>query len=109
MTWAFLTIAIVSEVAGTLSLRASDGFRKAIWLVPTLIGYVVAFGALSLTLAGGMPVGVAYGIWAACGVALTAVVARLVFKDPLTWLMGVGIVLIACGVLVIDVASAAHR
>ena len=108
MTWTYLMVAIVFEVAGTLSLRASDGFRKMIWLIPTVVGYVVAFGALSLTLAGGMPVGVAYGIWAACGVALTAVVARLVFKDPLTWVMGAGIVLIACGVLVIELSSSHH-
>jgi small multidrug resistance pump len=108
MTWMFLTIAIVSEVAGTLSLRASDGFRKPIWLVPTLVGYVIAFAALSLTLAEGMAVGVAYGIWAACGVALTAVIARLIFKDPLTWLMGLGIVLIGCGVLVIELGAARH-
>ena len=79
-----------------------------IWLLPTVVGYLVAFGALSLTLAGGMPVGVAYGIWAACGVALTAVIARLVFKDPLTWVMGAGIVLIACGVLVIELSSSHH-
>lgn len=108
MQWVYLAIAIVSEVAGTMSLRASDGFRKAVWLIPTAIGYLLAFGMLALTLAEGMPVGIAYGIWAACGVAITAVVAKIIFDDPLTWLMGLGIVTIAGGVLIIELGAAHH-
>lgn len=106
MQWVYLAIAILSEVVGTMSLRASDGFRKALWLIPTAIGYLLAFGMLALTLAEGMPVGIAYGIWAACGVAITAVVAKILFDDPLTWLMGLGIATIAGGVLIIELGAA---
>jgi small multidrug resistance pump len=65
----------------------------------------VAFVMLTLTLAAGMPLGVAYGIWAAAGVALTAVISKVLFKEPLTWLMGFGIVLIIGGVLLIEVGA----
>ena len=85
------------EVFATLALRASDGFRKQVWIVPVTLGYLVSFYLLWLTLSLGMPVGIAYGVWTACGVALVAVVAAVLFGEPLTWLMGVGIALIVGG------------
>jgi small multidrug resistance pump len=53
-----------------------------------------------------MPVGIAYGIWTACGVALVAVVARFLFAEPLTWMMALGIALIVAGVITIEMAGA---
>ncbi|MGW2276545.1 DMT family transporter [Streptomyces sp. NPDC001770] len=105
MSWLFLMGAILFEVSGTLALRASEGFRKKVWLAPVLFAYVVSFGCLALALSHGMAIGVAYGIWSACGVALTAVLARRLFGEPLTRLMGLGIVLIAGGVLLIEAGA----
>ena len=68
--WLALAGAIIVEVFATLSLRASDGFRKKAWIVPVVAGYLVCFYLLWLTLSLGMPVGIAYGVWTACGVAL---------------------------------------
>jgi len=48
---------------------------------------------------------VAYGVWSASGVALTAIVAKLLFKDPLTKLMGLGIIFIVGGVLLIELGA----
>ncbi|MDZ8172323.1 DMT family transporter [Microbacterium xanthum] len=105
MTWLLLAGAIVFEVTGTMSLRASEGFKKRAWIVPVVLSYLLAFTLLFLCLANGMPVGVAYGIWSACGVALTAVLAHLLFKEPFTWVMGLGIVAIAGGVLLIEIGA----
>ena len=55
-----------------------------------------------------MPVGIAYGVWTACGVALVAVIARYLFSEPLTWVMVLGIGLIVAGVLTIEMAGAVH-
>ena len=107
MWWA-LTGAILVEVFATLSLRASNGFRKKVWIVPVTAGYLASFYLLWLTLSMGMPVGIAYGVWTACGVALVAVIARYVFGEPLTWLMMAGIALIVAGVLTIEMAGAVH-
>ncbi len=105
--WAALLGAIVFEVIGTIALRASEGFRKRVWIIPVTAGYLVSFYLLWLTLALGMHVGIAYGVWTACGVALVAVAARFLFDEPLTWLMGLGIALIIAGVLTIEMAGAA--
>ena len=106
--WWTLAGAIVIEVFATLSLRASDGFRKKVWIAPVVVGYLASFYLLWLTLGLGMPVGIAYGVWTACGVALVAVIARFLFSEPLTWLMLLGIGLIVGGVLTIELAGAAH-
>ncbi|KUI20883.1 cation transporter [Mycobacterium lehmannii] len=107
MYWT-LAGAIVFEVFATLSLRASEGFRKKAWIAPIVLGYLASFYLLWLTLALGMPVGIAYGVWTACGVALVAVIARFVFTEPLTWMMALGIALVVGGVLTIELAGVAH-
>ncbi|MDT5017547.1 MAG: small multidrug resistance pump [Mycobacterium sp.] len=107
MWWA-LAGAILIEVVATLSLRASDGFRRKAWIAPVIAGYLASFYLLWLSLSLGMPVGIAYGIWTACGVALVAVIARVLFQEPLTWVMVLGIALIVTGVLTIEMAGAVH-
>lgn len=106
MMWLTLAAAILVEVAATLSLRASDGFRNKKWLIPVILGYIVAFALIYVTFSLGMPVGVAYGVWSAAGVALVAVVARVLFDDPLTLVMVAGIGLIIAGVLTIELSGA---
>lgn len=108
MMWLALAGAIGVEVFATLSLRASDGFRKRVWIAPIIAGYLLSFYLLWVSLGLGMPVGIAYGVWSACGVALVAVIARYLFAEPLTWMMGAGIALIIAGVATIEMVGAAH-
>ncbi|GAA4704664.1 SMR family transporter [Promicromonospora umidemergens] len=105
MAWLFLTGAILFEVSATLALRVASTGRK-VWFIGVGVGYLVAFTMLVQTLANGMPLGVAYGIWAAAGVALTAVLSKILFGEPLTGLMGLGIILIVGGVLLIETGAA---
>lgn len=102
--WAMLAVAITCELVGTLSLRMA-ALGSKLWFIVVVIGYLAAFGMLVLTLAAGMPLGVAYGVWAATGVALTALLSRVLFGEPLTLVMGFGIVLIAVGVLLIELGA----
>lgn len=107
MEWLLLAVAILAEVGATLSLRMASAPRaKRTWYIPVAAGYLIAFSLLSVVLALGVPLGVAYGIWAASGVALTAVLSKFIFKESLTWVMGLGIVLIVGGVLMIELGSA---
>lgn len=52
-----------------------------------------------------MALGAAYGIWAAAGVALTAILSKILFDEPCTACMRLGIVLIVCGVLLIELGA----
>jgi small multidrug resistance pump len=83
MAWAYLTLAIVFEVAGTTSLTMSKGFTR---LVPTLLilpAYVISFGLLGFAIRD-IPVSVAYAIWSAVGTAAIAVIGIVLFREPIT-------------------------
>jgi small multidrug resistance pump len=67
--------------------------------------YLASFILLTLVLRTGMPVGVAYGIWGACGTAATAVLAAAIYGDPFTWPIAAGIGLIIAGVLLVEFGS----
>ena len=68
-------------------------------------GFVAAFALLSAVLRRGMPIGVAYGVWAALGVALTSVLSAVLYDEPFTGLMAAGIALIMGGVLLVELGS----
>jgi small multidrug resistance pump len=101
MAWLFLTAAILFEVSGTLSLRMATRHRRA-WYVVVVLGYLLAFLCLSGVLRQGVGLGLAYGIWTAVGIALTAIASRVLFREPLTLGMAGGIAVIACGVLLLE-------
>jgi len=106
MSGVYLVAAIASETTGTLSLKlASDG-RGLRWYGVVMAGYLAAFAMLTLTLKAGMPLGVAYGVWSAGGVAVTAIASRLFFGEPLTRTMVAGVALIMAGVLLVEIGSA---
>ncbi len=104
MAWIYLVLAITAEVTATMSLKVVAEGRRS-WITGVVLGYVTAFAMLSLGLREGLALGVAYGIWAAAGVAATAVLSRLIFREPLTRLMGAGIALIIGGVLLIELGA----
>lgn len=102
MSWLWLLLSIGCEVTGTLSLRASDGFRRPRWLIPMAASYIAAFTFLGLTLHAGMAVGVAYGLWTAIGIILIALLANRIWGEPISRRMAIGIALIIIGVVLVE-------
>lgn len=105
MKWLFLAGAIAFEVTGSLSLKAAldaPGFFAL-----AAAGYIGAFVLLAGALRRGMPLGVGYGIWGAAGVAVTAIFSAIIFGEPLTALMTIGIAVIIGGVLCVELGSQA--
>lgn len=102
--WVLLGLAIVAEVVGTTALKMSDGFSKLWPSLVVVVGYALAFYLLSLTLKH-IPVGVAYAIWSGVGVALITLIGWIVFSQNLDWAAWLGIGLIICGVVVLQVFS----
>jgi small multidrug resistance pump len=109
MSWLFLAIAIVAEVVATSFLKASEGFTRLWPSVAVVVGYVVAFFFLSLTLKE-IPVGVAYAVWSGVGVTLIAAIGWAAFGQRLDAAAIVGMALIIAGVVVLNLFSeaAAH-
>ncbi|WP_410601405.1 DMT family transporter [Amycolatopsis sp. lyj-90] len=101
-----LAFAIAAEVTATVSLKLSEGFSKLGPSILVVAGYAFAFVALAYVLKAGVPVSVAYAIWAAAGVALVAAVGIVFFKEPVNFAVIAGLALVVGGVVLIEVGSA---
>jgi small multidrug resistance pump len=99
-----LFLAVLSEVIATTSLKFSEGFTKLGPSIVVVLGYGASFYLLSLSLKV-MPIGLVYAIWSGIGIVLTVIIGMVFWREPLDWARGLGIFLILCGVLVINLFS----
>lgn len=106
-TWLLLGLAILSEIAATLSLRGA--LERPVLYTVVVAGYALSYGLLVAVMKRGMALGVAYGIWGAFGVALTAGFSALLFGEVFTVLKIAGIVLVAAGVVVVELGAQRAR
>ncbi|BFH13695.1 multidrug efflux SMR transporter [Paenibacillus melissococcoides] len=104
MHWVYLCFAIALEVAGTVSMKLSQGFTRLWPSVLMIVFYILAFSSLNLSLKQ-VPVSVAYAIWSGLGTAAIAVIGYLVFQESMSLLKGVSILLIILGVIGLNVGG----
>jgi small multidrug resistance pump len=109
MGYLYLAAAIISEVVATSFLKYASGPRNVWWAYIIVgVGYVLSFALLSITLRAGVPLGIAYAIWAGAGVVLVAIISWLVFHESLTWQQILGMVLVIGGVGLLELGAAKH-
>jgi small multidrug resistance pump len=97
-----LAIAIVGEVSATTALKLSENFSRLGPSIVVVLGYLLAFGMLARLLKDGFPVGVAYAVWAAAGIAAVAAIGALFLNEPVTWTMAGGLLLVIGGVVLLE-------
>ncbi len=101
-----LALAILAEVAGTVALRESDGFSRLWPSVATVVGYLVSFWLLALTLKE-IPLSITYAVWSAAGTAAIASIGILAFGETATALKMASLALIIAGVIGLNLAGTA--
>ncbi len=99
-----LGIAIIAEVIGTVALKHTDGFTKPIPSLIVILGYGLAFFLLSRVVQT-IPLAVAYAVWSGAGIALIGVIGWIFVGQRLDLAALIGIGLIICGVVVINLFS----
>ena len=104
MPYFYLAIAIVAEVVGTTSLKASEEFTRLAPSLTVAASYSVSFYFLSMVLRS-IPVGITYAVWSGLGIVLVTVAGAIVYKEipDAAALLGMG--MIVGGVLVMNVFS----
>ena len=102
--WILLFIAIVSEVIATSCLKATEGFTRLWPSLIVVVGYLLAFYFLSLTLRT-IPVGIAYAIWSGVGIVLIALSGWLFLGQASDLPAIIGLSLIVAGVMAITLFS----
>ncbi|GAA0593394.1 multidrug efflux SMR transporter [Caenispirillum bisanense] len=98
MHWLTLATAIAFEVAGTTSMKLSEGFTRLWPSVAIFVCYAVAFTMLTLTLRT-MGVGMAYAIWSGVGTVATAIIGYTLFNEPMSAMKIACIGLVTLGVV----------
>jgi len=98
MSWVFLFLAGLTEVAWAIGLKYTDGWSRLWPSVVTGVLMVVSFAFLSLALKT-LPLGTAYAVWTGIGAVGTALAGIYLFGEPRDALRLFCIALIITGVL----------
>ena len=105
--WLYLVLAILLEVTGTTCMKLSEGFTKLVPSILLFVFYSLSFGMLTLALKR-IDVSVAYAVWSGVGTALIATIGVLWFKEPITALKLISLVLIIGGVVGLNLSGGTH-
>lgn len=105
--WMLLILAGVISCVGNLLLKQSrlaavEGGLKELLLSPWFIGGCAFYGVNVILFAKAMdrlPVNIAYPVLAGVNFALLAVSSALIFGERLGWMQGLGVAMIAAGIL----------
>ena len=98
MNWLILGLGIVFEVLGTVCMKLAEGFTKLVPSVFVFVFYIMALMCLVIVLKK-MEVSIAYAIWASLGIVLIAIIGVVWFKEPVTVIKILSILLIIGGIL----------
>ncbi|MGC8719291.1 MAG: DMT family transporter [Thermodesulforhabdaceae bacterium] len=105
MAWLYLILAILFEVAGTTCMKLSAGFSKLIPSILLFLFYAGSFVAVTFALKE-IDVSIAYAVWSGLGTALITLVGIFFFRESVTLLKIVSILLIIIGVMGLNLAGA---
>ena len=107
MSLFYLLLAILFEVAGTVSMKLSNGFTKVTPSILLVVFYITAIYFLTLALKK-LEVGMIYSIWSGTGTALLAIIGVLYFQESLNWIKVFSISFIIVGVVGLNLGATAH-
>ena len=83
MSWLVLLFAILFEVAGTLTLKFTEGMTRLWPTVLMFAFYLASLFGLSVAVRR-IPVGTAYAVWSGLGTLIVVAGVVLWFKEPVT-------------------------
>lgn len=98
LTMSYLILAILLEVAGTTSMKLSNGFTNLVPSICIFVFYFFSFFFLTLSLKK-LEVSLAYAIWAGLGTLLIVVVGVLHFNESINAVKFISLLFIIVGVV----------
>ena len=98
MGYFFLLLTILTESAAVILMKLSDGFGKKIEAGFAIVCYGASFVFLTLALKF-LPVGLANALWAGTSTVLVAVLGIFLFKEQLSTMQVISLVLVVLGLV----------
>lgn len=105
MPYLYLLLAIVSEVAGSFLLRASQGFERPCVGAAAVLLFTLSLGLLSLAMKS-VPISVSYPLWAGLGTVGALLGGRFLFAEQVSAFQLAGVVLVLVGALMVRLSQA---
>ena len=102
--WFYLIGAIILEVAGTTSMKLSQGFTKLVPSILLFAFYAASFVALTYALKR-IEVSIAYAVWSGIGTALIAAIGIFYFREDVNAIKLISICLIIVGVVGVNIGG----
>lgn len=104
MEWLILFLAGLAEITWAVALKYADGFHKLVPTIITVVGYIASLLLLSKALEK-LPLGTAYAIWTGIGMVGTALLGILLFKEQLTLVQAIFLLMIIIGIVGLKLAT----
>ncbi|MGI4718972.1 MAG: quaternary ammonium compound efflux SMR transporter SugE [Janthinobacterium lividum] len=106
MSWVYLFIAGLLEVAWAVGLKYTHGFTKLMPSLWTLLAMLGSIGMLGLALRT-LPLGTAYAVWTGIGTVGTAIAGMVLLNEPAGAMRLGAIAMIAAGIIALKFLSPA--
>jgi len=101
--WLLVVLAGLLETGWAIGLKYSEGFSRPIPSALTILGALASFWLLSLAMKD-LPVGTAYAVWVGIGTLGTAILAVMLFAEPVNLVRVLGILMILGGIIALKLA-----
>ncbi len=88
------------DVFGDSMMKLSHGFERKLPLIGVVAGYFLAFYLMGQTMEY-LPLGFVYAAWNGLGIALTAVVGALFWREGFNATKVIGLIAIIAGVVIL--------
>ena len=103
-TYAFLVLAVLFEVCGTMLLPVTKNFTKLLPTSALAIFYLTAFYLLTFV-TNKLPIAIVYATWSGLGIFTIAILGYIFFKQTLSWQSILGLFLIVAGITLVNIYS----
>ena len=96
--WSCLALAIALEIAGTTSMKLSQGFTRPLPSVLLFLFYALSFALMTVAVKR-IDMSVSYAIWSGAGTAVITLIGVYAFGETLSAVQIASIALIIAGVI----------
>jgi len=104
MRWVLLSVAILSELCGSTCMKLSNGFANIYASILTFVFWGISFSIFIFALKH-FDLSFIYAIWAGIGIMAVSIIGMTYFKEPVSALKIVSIIVIAAGVVMLNLSD----
>lgn len=107
MSWIYLIFAGLFEVVWANTLKLSQGFSQLGWSIATILGMIVSFLLLALSMKT-LPLSIAYPVWTGIGAVGSIIIGVVFFHDKMSTPTWIFVALLVIALVGIKVTSSSH-